>query len=377
MSAPFAKLPNWAEYGLIPLVNLVVAFLISGLVVVFAGENPFKAAYLMVSGAFGSGEGIGYTLYYATNFIFAGLAVAVAFHAGLFNIGVEGQAYVGGIGVAAAALTFDATLPWYLIFVLAIIGSMIMGALWALIPAWLQAYRGSHIVITTIMFNYISYSLMLWMLNRVFKPLGSMAPQSRTFGPGGELPKLDWLLAIFGLDNGNSPFNLTFLLALLAALVIWVLIWRSRLGYEIRTLGFSSGAARYAGIYQKRIIIITMLISGALAGLLAINSIMGDQHRIQQEFVSGAGFVGIAVALMGRSHPVGIVLASVLFGMLYQGGAEIAFDMPNISRDMIVVIQGLVILFAGALEHLFRPTIVAAFARMRSGTAASTVTTGA
>jgi ABC-type uncharacterized transport system permease subunit len=377
MSAPFAKLPNWAEYGLIPVINLVVAFLISGLVVVFAGENPLKAAYLMVSGAFGSGEGIGYTLYYATNFIFAGLAVAVAFHAGLFNIGVEGQAYVGGIGVAVAALTFDATLPWYLVFVLAIIGSMVMGALWALIPAWLQAYRGSHIVITTIMFNYISYSLMLWMLNKVFKPLGSMAPQSRTFGPGGELPKLDWLLAIFGLDNGNSPFNLTFLLALLAAFLVWVLIWRSRLGYEIRTLGFSPGAARYAGIYEKRIVIITMLISGGLAGLLAINSIMGDQHRIQQEFVSGAGFVGIAVALMGRSHPVGIVLASVLFGMLYQGGAEIAFDMPNISRDMIVVIQGLVILFAGALEHLFRPTIVAAFARMRSGSAASTVTTGA
>ncbi len=376
MSAPFAKLPNWAEYGLIPVINLVVAFLISGLVVVFAGENPFKAAYLMVSGAFGSGEGIGYTLYYATNFIFAGLAVAVAFHAGLFNIGVEGQAYVGGIGVATAALTFDASMPWYLVFLLAIIGSAIMGALWALIPAWLQAYRGSHIVITTIMFNYISYSLMLWMLNHVYKPLGSMAPQSRTFGPGGELPKLDWLLAIFGLDNDNSPFNLTFLLALLAAFLVWVLIWRSRLGYEIRTLGFSSGAARYAGIYEKRIIIITMLISGGLAGLLAINSIMGDQHRIQQEFVSGAGFVGIAVALMGRSHPIGIVLASVLFGMLYQGGAEIAFDMPNISRDMIVVIQGLVILFAGALEHLFRPWVVEAFARMRSRSGASITATG-
>jgi len=372
MSAPFAKLPNWAEYGLIPVINLVVAFLISGLVVVFAGENPFKAAYLMVSGAFGSGEGIGYTLYYATNFIFAGLAVAVAFHAGLFNIGVEGQAYVGGIGVAAAALTFDATLPWYLVFVLAIIGGAIMGALWALIPAWLQAYRGSHIVITTIMFNYISYALMLWMLINVYKPLGSMAPQSRTFGPGGELPKLDWLLAIFGLNNGNSPFNLSFLLALLAAFLVWVLIWRSRLGYEIRTLGHSPGAARYAGIYEKRITIITMLISGGLAGLLAINSIMGDQHRIQQEFVSGAGFVGIAVALMGRSHPIGIVLASVLFGMLYQGGAEIAFDMPNISRDMIVVIQGLVILFAGALEHLFRPWVVDVFARARVRSATST-----
>ena len=377
MSAPFAKLPNWAEYGLIPVVNLVVAFLISGLVVVFAGENPFRAAYLMVTGAFGSGEGIGYTLFYATNFIFAGLAVAVAFHTGLFNIGVEGQAYVGGIGVAAACLMFDNTLPWYLVFPLAIIGSAVTGALWALIPAWLQAYRGSHIVITTIMFNYLSYNLMLWMLINVYKPAGSMAAQSRTFGPGGQLPKLDWLLAIFGLDNGSSPFNLSFILALIAAFLVWVLIWRTRLGYELRTLGHSPGAARYAGIFEKRITIVTMMISGGLAGMLAINSIMGDQFRIQQEFVSGAGFVGIAVALMGRSHPVGIVLASILFGMLYQGGAEIAFDMPNISRDMIVIIQGLVILFAGALEHMFRPAITSVFARLRSGNIAATKTAGA
>ena len=366
MSAPFAKLPRWAEYGLIPLVNLVVAFLVAGLVVLFVGESPFKAAYLMVSGAFGSGEGIGYTLFYATNFIFAGLAVAVAFHAGLFNIGVEGQAYIGGIGVAAACLTFDQTMPWYLVFVLSIVGSMLFGAFWALIPAWLQAYRGSHIVITTIMFNYIASSLMLWMLINVFKPLGSMAPQSRTFGPGGQLPKLDWLLAIFGLDIRNAPFNLSFLLALLAAFLVWVFIWRTRRGYELRTLGFSAGATRYAGISEKRTIMMTMLISGGLAGLLAINSIMGDQNRIQQDFVAGAGFVGIAVALMGRSHPVGIVLASVLFGMLYQGGAEIAFDMPNISRDMIVVIQGLVILFAGALEHMFRPAITSGFVRIRT-----------
>jgi len=366
MSAPFARLPGWAEYGLIPLINLAVAFLVAGLVVLFVGESPFRAASLLITGAFGSGEGLGYTLFYATNFIFAGLAVAVAFHAGLFNIGVEGQAYVGGIGVAIACLTFDQTMPWYLVFLLSIIGSAAFGALWALIPAWLQAYRGSHIVITTIMFNYIASSLMLWMLINVFKPLGSMAPQSRTFGPGGELPKLDWLLAIFGLDNRNSPFNLSFLLALLAAFLVWVLIWRTRRGYEMRTFGFSPGATRYAGISEPRTIVMTMLISGGLAGLLAINSIMGDQHRIQQDFVAGAGFVGIAVALMGRSHPVGIILASVLFGMLYQGGAEIAFEMPNISRDMIVVIQGLVILFAGALEHLFRPAITSAFVRLRT-----------
>jgi simple sugar transport system permease protein len=365
MSTPFAKLPNWAEYGLIPLVNLVVAFAIAGLVVVFAGENPLEAAYLMVTGAFGSGEGIGYTLFYATNFIFAGLAMAFAGHAMLFNIGVEGQAYVGGIGVAVVCLMFDQSLPWYVVFPLAIIGSMITGALWALVPAWLQAYRGSHIVITTIMFNYMANQLMLWLLINAFKPTGQMAAQSRTFAEGGQLPRLDWLLAIFGLNNGNSPLNISFLLALVASFVVWVVVWRSRLGYQIRTLGQSPGAARYAGISEKRIIIIAMLISGALAGLLAINSIMGDQFRIQQDFVSGAGFVGIAVALMGRSHPFGIVLASILFGMLYQGGAEIAFDMPNISRDMIVVIQGLVILFAGALEHMFRPAITATLSRRR------------
>ena len=363
MSAPFAKLPNWAEYGLIPLVNLIVAFIIAGLVVVFAGENPFQAAYLMVTGAFGSGEGIGYTLFYATNFIFAGLAISFAAYAALFNIGVEGQAYVGGVGVTIVCLMFDNTMPWYLVFPLAIIGSIVTGSLWALIPAWLQAYRGSHIVITTIMFNYIASSLMLWLLKNVFKPVGQMAAESRTFGPGGQLPRLDWLLAIFGLDNGNAPLNVSFLLALGVAFLFWVVVWRTKLGYELRTFGQSAGAARYAGISEKRITILTMLISGGLAGMLSINSLMGDQVRIQQDFVAGAGFVGIAVALMGRSHPVGIVLASILFGMLYQGGAEIAFDMPNISRDMIVVIQGLVILFAGALEHMFRPTIVSLLMR--------------
>jgi len=156
----------------------------------------------------------------------------------------------------------------------------------------------------------------------------------------------------------------SFLLALVMAFVVWVLIWRTKLGYEIRTMGFSSKAARYAGISETRIIIITMLISGALAGMMALNPIMGDQQRLQIEFVSGAGFVGIAVALMGRSHPAGIVPAAILFGMLYQGGAELSFEMPNISRDMIVIIQGLVILFAGALEHMFRPAIQTLFASL-------------
>ena len=141
------------------------------------------------------------------------------------------------------------------------------------------------------------------------------------------------------------------------------MIWRTRLGYEIRTVGANPTAAVYGGISPARITIVTTLMSGALAGGLASNMVLGEEHRLILEYTSGFGFVGIAVALMGRAHPVGIILASILFGMLYQGGAELAFDMPKISRDMIVVIQGLVVLFAGALEHMFRRPVATLLAR--------------
>ncbi|MAY61520.1 MAG: sugar ABC transporter permease [Rhizobiales bacterium] len=367
MSAPYAKLPGWVDYGVIPVVNLIVAFLVAGLVVLLVGESPIRAAALLFEGAFGYGEGIGFTLYYATNFIFTGLAVAVAFHCGLFNIGGEGQAYVAGLGVAVPCLWLDSSMPWYVVFVVVIFGSSLMGALWALIPGWLQAKRGSHVVITTIMFNFIASSLMVYLLVDVLKPRGSMSPETRTFVEGGQLPKLDWLFGPLGIDIGGSPLNLSFLLALVVSFIVWLIVWRTQFGYQIRTMGFSPSAARYAGMKEARIVVLTMMMSGALAGMMAINPIMGEQHRMQLDFVGGAGFVGIAVALMGRSHPVGIIPAAILFGMLYQGGAEISFEMPQISRDMIVIIQGLVILFAGAMEHMFRPAITRFFTYLGGG----------
>jgi simple sugar transport system permease protein len=178
------------------------------------------------------------------------------------------------------------------------------------------------------------------------------------------------------MEIRSAPLNISFLLALLACYLVWLLIWRTKIGYEIRTMGHSPRAAEYAGINPSRTIIITMLISGALAGMMALNPVMGAQYRLQLDLVAGAGFVGIAVALMGRSHPVGIIPAAILFGMLYQGGAEIAFDMPNISRDMIVIIQGLVILFAGALEHMFRPAFQRLFMRLASRNTATAVKAG-
>lgn len=364
MSTPFARLPRWVDYGLIPIINLLVAFIFAGLVVMLVGENPLRAAWAMIDGAFGSGRNIAYTLYFATFFIFTGLAVAVALHAGLFNIGGEGQAFVGGLGVGIAALALDRYVPWWVTFPVAIAASALFGALWAAIPAYLQAYRGSHIVITTIMFNYIAGSLMVFMLNNPLKPLGSMAPQTRSFDVGAQLPKLNWIFNAVGIQVRSSPLNITFLLALLMAFLIWLLIWRTRFGYELRTLGHSPKAAKYAGMSEKRIVIITMLISGALAGMMALNPTMGDQHNVSLDFVAGAGFVGIAVALIGRGHPAGIVIAAILFGALYQGGTELSFEMPSITRDMIVIIQGLVILFAGALEHMFRPQIQTLFASL-------------
>ena len=365
MSRPYAKLPAWIDYGVIPVVNLVVAFLVAGLVVLIVGESPTEAAGLMIRGAFGYGEGVGFTLYYTTNFIFTGLAVAVAFHGGLFNIGGEGQAYLGGLGVAIVALSLGAVLPWWLNLPLAICLSFVFGALWALIPAMLQAKRGSHIVITTIMFNFIAASLMVYLLVSALKPAGTMEPGTGTFAPGAQLPRLGGLFDLFGASLGGAPLNVSLFVALASAFCVWVLIWRTRLGYEIRTLGFSPRAARYAGMSETRVIVVTMMISGGLAGMMALNPVMGDQFRLLIDFPGGAGFVGIAVALMGRGHPAGILPAALLFGVLYQGGTELSFDMPTISRDMIVIIQGLVILFAGALENMVRPGIDAAWQRVR------------
>jgi simple sugar transport system permease protein len=357
--------PRWVGLTVVPIVNILLAFLVSGLIVLAIGEDPIEAMRLLVYGAFGFQEAIGYTLYYATNFIFTGLAVAVAFHAGLFNIGGEGQAYIGGLGVGLACLAVDSTLPFLLILPLAIVASALFGAAWAYLPAYLQARRGSHIVITTIMFNFIAAALMNYLLVNVFIKPGQMSPESRAFADEAWLPFAHEMLGWVGIEVTRSPLNMSFLWALVCCFLVWLLIWRTRLGYAIRTVGSNETAAVYGGIRPGRIIIITMCISGGLAGFVGLNEIMGVQHRLLLNFTNGYGFVGIAAALMGRNHPIGIILAAVLFGALYQGGAELAFEMPRIKREMVVVIQGLVILFSGALEFMLAPHIEALFRRRR------------
>jgi simple sugar transport system permease protein len=312
-----------------------------------------EAFALMVEGALMRSAGWGYTLYYATNFIFTGLAVAVAFHARMFNIGGEGQAMLGGLGVALVCLYIPWP-HWSLALLGSSVGAALFGAAWAFIPAYLQAKRGSHIVITTIMFNFIAAALLNYVLVSLLKPVGAMDPASANFPPATHLPTFQDMFAT--AENPlfrGAPANVTFFIALAACLFVWLLIWRTRLGYEIRAQGFSESAARYAGISPARIIIISMLISGALAGMMGVNTAQGEAERLVLNSTEGAGFIGIAVALMGRNHPLGVLLAAILFGFLYQGGAELAL-WTNIPRELIVVIQALVILFTGALDNMVR-----------------------
>ncbi|MEL7429369.1 MAG: ABC transporter permease [Pseudomonadota bacterium] len=350
-------LPAWADVFLLPLINLMAALFICGLIIAGLGENPFSAMMVMIKGAFFYSGSLGYTLYYTTNFIFTGLAVAIAFHAMMFNIGGEGQAYLGGLGAGLVALWLGSDLPAIILIPLAVCASAAFGAGWAFIPGYLQAKRGSHIVITTIMFNFIASSLMVWLLAGPLIQPGQQSPQTASFEPSAHLPKATSLLNALGFEVANSPLNLSFLIAILALVFFWVLVWKTRFGYELRATGHNPEAARYAGINVPRIVIITLALSGAFAGLMATNEILGVQHKVVLNFTSGYGFTGIAVALMGRNHPVGIFLASLLFGALYQGGAELDFEFQSITREMVLVIQGMIILFSGALAYMFNPPL--------------------
>jgi general nucleoside transport system permease protein len=354
--------PRWVNLALLPTVNLAVALLLSGVVVLLVGASPVRALRVLTAGAFGNGEAVGYTLYYATNFLFTGLAVAVAFHGSLFNIGAEGQAYIAGLAVALVCLGAGSW-PRWLVIPAAVVAAAAGGAAWAFVPAWLQARRGSHVVITTIMFNFIASAVMTYLLVNVLIKPGQQSPETREFAPSTWLPALHDPLRWLGWETGQSPLNLAALVALAAGALVWLYLWHTRWGYELRALGHSETAALYGGIPPAGTVIAAMLISGALAGLMSLNEVMGVQHRLLLNFTGGAGYVGIAVALMGRNHPVGIMLAAVLFGALYQGGSELSFDMPRLTRDMVVVIQGVIILVCGALEQALQQPLAALFRR--------------
>ena len=348
------ELPRWASAFALPVLNLLSALLVAALVIHLLGESPTESLGILINSAVINPEGLSYTLFYASTFIFTGLSVSIAMKAGLFNIGSEGQLYVGGLGLTVVMLMLDKSLPGFLLIPAAMLGAAVFGAGWAFLPGYLQAKRGSHVVVTTIMFNFIAASLMNFIIVKYLIPDGQQNPASRVFADAGALPRLNTWFPILG----DTPLNVSFLLAIVALAVYGVMVWRSSWGYQLRATGLNQHAAHYAGVSISRMIIVAMLISGALAGLGAVNSIMGSTHYLSLNFPAGAGFIGIAIALMGRQHPVGIFLSSVLFGALIQGGFDLSLEKPNIPQETFIFIQGLIILFCGAMENFYGPALL-------------------
>ncbi len=346
---------RWASIAnvLAPVVAVLASFLVGGLVVAAIGESPVRVYAILFRGALGSVDGVGYVLFNAVPLIFAGLAVAFAFRGGLFNIGGEGQLYAGSFVCAWIALSLPG-LPAPLMVPLLILVSAAGGALWAALPGYLKARFGAHEVINTIMMNFIAVALTSYLVVNVFKETGQMTPQTAAIPVAGQLPRLAGALQSVGIPLPDAnPLNASILIAGAAIWLAWFILYRTTLGFEIRAVGLSEKAAEYAGISIRRTILATMVISGAFAGLVATNEVMGFRHRFLDNFSSGIGFMGIAVALLGRNTPIGVLFASLLFGMLNAGALEIDV-FTDVPRELILVVQAVTIILVVVVNEVMQ-----------------------
>jgi len=334
---------------LYPLIAVVAAFLVGGIVVWLIGDSPIETYRLLIGSAFSWPDGIGYTLFYATPLIFTGLAVAVAFRCGLLNIGAEGQLYIGAFVAAWLGIRYAGSSAWILV-PLCCLGAILGGAVWGGIPGLLKAKFGSHEVINTIMLNFIAVALVSYFTQYHYKIPGDPIMQTREIGTGAHIARLGKFIP--GLPE-RIPLNLAFILALICCVLVYLLLWKTKWGYEIRATGANPSAAEYGGISIRKQIILAMAISGSLAGMVGINEVLGYRYRYYDGFSANYGFVGIAVALLGRNHPVGVFLAAILFAVLLRGGIFVDAYTVHVSKDIVDMLQGIVIVFVAA-EAVFR-----------------------
>jgi simple sugar transport system permease protein len=334
---------------LFPLIAVVAAFIVGGVLILLVGDNPIVAYRLLLGSALSWPDGIGYTLFYATPLIFTGLAVALAFQCGLLNIGAEGQLYIAAFATAWVGIIFANLTSWLLI-PLCFAAAILTGAFWGGIPGVLKAKFGSHEVINTIMLNFIAVALVSYFTQYHYKVPGDPILQTAEIGPSAYIPHLGRFIP--GLPE-RIPLNIAFLLALLCCLLVYVFLWRTKWGYEIRATGSNPFAAEYGGISIRKQIILAMSVSGALAGMVAINEVLGNRHRYYDGFSDNYGFTGIAVALLGRNHPVGVILAALLFAALQHGGIYVDGFSEHVTKDIVQVLQGVIILFVAA-EGFFK-----------------------
>lgn len=334
---------------LFPLIAVVAAFVIAGILILIIGDNPIEAYRLLLGSALSWPDGIGYSLFYATPLIFTGLAVLVALRCGLLNIGAEGQLYVAAFATAWVGITFANYSAWILL-PMCFLAAIFAGGVWGAIPGVLKARFGSHEVINTIMLNFVAVALVSYFTQYHYKTPGDPIMQTTPIGSNAHIARLGKFIP--GLPE-RIPLNLAFILALLCCVLVYLFLWRTKWGYELRATGANPTAAEYGGISIRKQIVIAMTISGALAGMVGINEVLGYRYRYYDGFSANYGFTGIAVALLGRNHPVGVLLAALLFGMLIRGGIFVDAFTNNVTKDLVDVLQGIVILFVAA-EALLR-----------------------
>jgi general nucleoside transport system permease protein len=342
-----------------PLLAIGISFLIGAVIIIATGNNPVTAYAALISGAIGSPSAIGRTLVNATPLVFTGLGVAVAFRAGLFNIGGEGQVFIGaitaaGLGVALGPLDLFATL-------VCLLACILTGFLWGAIPGFLKAYFGAHEVVTTIMLNFIGRNLAIFL---ALNPLsgGELVPGTASVDAAVRLPLIG-----FGLGRANYGI----VLGVVAAIVAYVLLWRTGRGFQIRAVGLSPGAANYAGMGIKTNTVLALAIGGAFCALGGFVQVLGVEGKMAIPFVANLGFNGIGVALLGRTHPVGVVLGALLFGGLQAGAQQMQFatDVPLSLSDVLLAVILLFVTATKLVEYIVgkRARTMAAGTRLDEG----------
>ncbi|MDP2182473.1 MAG: ABC transporter permease [Actinomycetota bacterium] len=334
-----------------PLVSAFLAIVIGSIIMWVSGYDPVAAYAALFKGAFGGPKQMGDTVLRAIPLIFTGLAVAYGFRAGLFNIGAEGQLFMGGLAAASLGLVLGG-LPWIVSVPLLILAAALAGAAWAFIPAILKARIGAHEVITTMMFTYIGRYIVSWLVVGPLKAPGQI-PQTTALPLESQLPRIQTLFSDATLEA--LPFlklgraHLGIVVAIAIAVLVWFILKHTTLGYENRAVGFNPWASETGGISVQWTMVKALCISGALAGLAGAVEVMGVHHRLFDQFSSGFGFTGIAVALLAKNNPIGVIPAALLFGALSAGAGTMQLE-AHVPQKIILIIQALVIFFVAAEE---------------------------
>ena len=327
------KMPKWADVILTPLISLLLAMIISALVILAIGESPTMALKTMVDGALGSSYGWGFTLYYTTNFIFTGLAVAVAYHASLFNIGGEGQLIVGAIGAAAAGILF-AGLPMVLLLPLVLVAGTVFGALWVAFPAWLLYRFNINEILTTVLMNFVAFELISYVAIKIWPDPAAGHPTTIPIGAGGELPMI----------VSNPPLHSGVIIALLMSVLVYIYTNRTSAGYELIATGSNSRASKVFGIKTKMMFLLSLLLGGAIAGLAGAVEVAGNHHRLIEGLQSNFLLLGIIIGLIAKGNNLAVPFVALFIAILEVGASAMQRTM-QIPGEMVLIVEALILLF--------------------------------